>query len=41
VVEVHVGEKELNAPYAALDELEAKVPDAGAGVEHQGGLVIE
>src|SRR6266487_2869377 len=36
-----MGEKEVDSPRAAIEEVEAEAPDPGAGVEHKGGPVVK
>ena len=41
VVEVEVGQEEMNAARAAVQELEAEIPDSGASVEHEESPIVE
>jgi hypothetical protein len=41
VVEVQMGQQQVDPSRAPVQELEAKLPRAGAGVEHENRVVVE
>jgi hypothetical protein len=41
MVEMQVGEEEMNAARAALREVESKCADSRAGIEYEGRFVVE